>query len=244
MKVLTVAINKGGTGKTTITKSLATEAAATGLNVLVLDMDSQENARKWGDRRKARNPYKVLPLVKFTTETSLPDELAKAKHAGCDLVIIDTPPGRSTEAVAAVESANLVLIPFEADDQDSFDGIPKIARLARANSKPVIGLLNKVTPNSLKQIETGRAVCGVPTTNIPMSPIVLHRYTQHRDANPKGLTAQELEPGSIAAVEVKALWEWLCAQLQDGTNDKLGFGTNPDVQPGADEKSELAASAQ
>jgi chromosome partitioning protein len=245
MKIVTVAINKGGTGKTTITKSLATEAVAAGLNVLVLDMDSQENARKWGDRRKARDPHKILPLVKFTTETSLPDELAKAKHAGCDLVIIDTPPGRSTEAVAAVESAHLVLIPFEADDQDSFDGIPKIARLARAHDKPAIGLLNKVTPNSFKQIETGRAICGVPSTNIAMSPVVLHRYTQHRDANPKGLTAQEMEPRSVAAAEIKALWEWICAQLQDGTNEQLRFGTNSDVQPGADEQSsELATSAQ
>jgi chromosome partitioning protein len=218
MKVVAIAINKGGTGKTTVTKSVATAAAATGLNVLVLDMDGQENARKWGDRRKARNPYKILPLVKFTTESSLPDELAKAKHAGCDLVIIDTPPGRSTEAVAAVEAANLVLIPFEADDQDSFDGIPKIARLARANGKPAIGILNKVTPSSLAQIETARAICAVPTTNIPMGPVVLHRYIQHRDANPKGLTAQELEPNSVPAGEIDTLWEWLCAELHMGTD--------------------------
>src|SRR5271170_2612534 len=106
MKVVVVAINKGGTGKTTTTKSLATAAASAGFNVLVLDMDSQENARKWGGRRIDRNPYKVLPVVKFTTETSLPDELEKARRAGCDLVIIDTPPGRSPEAVAAVEVAD------------------------------------------------------------------------------------------------------------------------------------------
>lgn len=216
MKIVAVAINKGGTGKTTITKSVATAAAAAGLNVLVLDVDSQENARKWGNRRKDRNPYKILPVVKFTTENSLPDELEQAKRAGCDLVIIDTPPGRSTEAVAAVEAANLVLIPFEADDQDSFDGIPKTARLARASDTPTVGILNKATPNSRGQIETARLVC--EAANIPMSPVVLHRYVQHRDANPKGLTAQELEPGSVAATEVAALWDWLCAELQLSTS--------------------------
>ena len=47
-----------------------------------------------------------------------------------------------------------------------------------------------------------------------MAPVVMHRYVQHRDANPKGMTAQELEPGSVAAAEVAALWDWLCAELQ------------------------------
>jgi chromosome partitioning protein len=216
MKVIAVAINKGGTGKTTITKSIATAAAAAGLNVLVLDVDSQENSRKWGNRRKERNPYKILPVVKFTTENSLPDELEQAKRAGCDLVIIDTPPGRSTEAVAAVEAADLVLIPFEADDQDSFDGIPKTARLARASETPTVGILNKATPNSRSQIETARLVC--EAAKIPMAPVVMHRYVQHRDANPKGLTAQELEPDSTAAAEILALWDWLSAELQLTTN--------------------------
>jgi chromosome partitioning protein len=219
MKVVAVAINKGGTGKTTTAKSLATAAAAAGFNVLVLDMDSQENARKWGGRRKERNPYKLLPVVKFTTETSLPDELELAKRAGCELVIIDTPPGRSPESVAAVEAADLVLIPFEADDQDSFDGIPKTARLARSSGTPAVGLLNKATPNSRGQAETARLVCDA--AKVPMSPVVMHRYHQHRDANPKGLTAQELEPDSVAAAEVRALWDWLCAELQLTTSAQM-----------------------
>jgi chromosome partitioning protein len=101
-KIIAVAINKGGVGKTTTSKNLATSAAAAGFNVLLLDMDSQENSRKWGTRRTKRNPYKILPLVKFTTESSLSEEIERAKNAGCDLVIIDTPPGRSPESVAAV----------------------------------------------------------------------------------------------------------------------------------------------
>jgi chromosome partitioning protein len=224
-KIVAVAINKGGTGKTTTSKSLATAASAAGFNVLLIDMDGQENARKWGTRRKERNPYKILPLVKFITETSLPEELELAKRAGCDLVVIDTPPGRSPESVAAVEAADLVLIPVEADDQDSFDGIPKTARLVRSSETPAFGILNKATPNSRGQIETARLV--FEAAKVPMAPVVLHRYKEHRDANPKGLTAQELVPGSVAATEIKALWEWLCAQLQMGTNAPLQPGTIP-----------------
>jgi chromosome partitioning protein len=239
MRILAVAINKGGPGKTTTAKSLATAATAAGFNVLLLDMDSQENSRKWGDRRKKRNPYKILPMVKFTTENSLPEELEKAQRAGCELVIIDTPPGRSTEAVAAVEAADLVLIPIEADDQDSFDGIPKTARLARSSEDawperplpggytPAFVLLNKATPNARGQIETARLVCDA--AKVPMAPVVMHRYIQHRDANPKGLTAQELEPGSIPASEVGALWNWVCAQLQMGNTAHTQDGTTDHV---------------
>lgn len=229
MKIVAVAINKGGTGKTTTSKSLATAAAEAGFNVLVLDMDGQENARKWGSRRKERNPHRILPLVKFTTETSLPDELEQAKRAGCDLVVIDTPPGRSPESVAAVEYADLVLIPVEADDQDSFDGIPKTVRLARSSDTPAFGILNKATPNSRGQAETARLV--FEAAKVPMSPVVLHRYKEHRDANPKGLTAQELEPNSTAAREITALWEWLCAQLQMGTNAGVQSSTYAEVHP-------------
>jgi chromosome partitioning protein len=212
MKTVAVAINKGGTGKTTIAKNIATAAAAAGFNVLVLDMDTQENSCKWSGRRKVQHPDKLLPLVKFTTETSLADKLKQAKRAGCDLVIIDTPPGRSSESVAAVEAADLVLIPFEAEDIDAYDGVPKTARLARSSGKPATGILNKATPNSRSQAETARYILN--EIKLPMVPVVLHRYRQHRDANPKGLTAQELEPNSRAAAEVSALWDWICAELQ------------------------------
>ena len=58
-----------------------------------------------------------------------------ARAADCDLVIIDTPPGHSTQAPAAVEAADLVLIPCT-PEIDSFDGLPRTARLARTTGKP------------------------------------------------------------------------------------------------------------
>jgi chromosome partitioning protein len=128
MRKLAITINKGGVGKTTLTKSIATAATAAGLNVLVLDMDTQQNAAKLGKRR-AKNG-KPLPLAKFITESDLTEELQKAEKAGCDLVLLDTPPGRSSEAPAAVEAADVILIPFW-NDQDSYDGVKITAGLAR-----------------------------------------------------------------------------------------------------------------
>jgi chromosome partitioning protein len=215
MKTLAVTVNKGGVGKTMLAKSLGTAAWLSGLNVLILDMDTQQNSTKWG-RRRAELQSKPLPLVRFTTEGDLEDEMTRARQAGCDLVIIDTPPGRSSEAAAAVEAADLVLIPCVAEDVDSFDGVPKTARLARTAGKRAVGLLNCATPGSRTQAETARAVMEV--IGIPLAPVILHRFSVHRDSNPKGLTAQETEPESRAAAEVAALWEWVSAELQMSTS--------------------------
>ena len=44
MRTVAVTINKGGMGKTMLTKSLATAATSAGFNALILDMDTQQNA--------------------------------------------------------------------------------------------------------------------------------------------------------------------------------------------------------
>lgn len=209
MRTIAISINKGGVGKTTTTKTLGCAAASAGLNVLILDMDTQQNATNWGRRREKQN--KPLPLVRFTTEQDLPTEIERAAKAGCNLTLIDTPPGRSSEAMAAVEAADLVLTPFW-NDQDSYDGVTKTASLVRRLGKEAYGLLNFVTPNSRSHEEAAREV--LKAIGLPMAPVVLHRYDVHRLASIKGLAAQEVEPESSAALEIAALWEWFSATLQ------------------------------
>jgi chromosome partitioning protein len=209
MRKIAVSINKGGVGKTTTTKNLSCAAVEAGLNVLVLDMDTQQNATSWGRRREKQN--KPLPLVRFTTEQDLPRELENAAKAGCDIAFIDTPPGRSSEAMAAVELSDLVLIPFW-NDQDSYDGVVKTTGLTRRLGKQAYGVLNFVTPNSKSHEEAAKEV--LQAIGLELAPVILHRYDVHRQASIKGLSASELEPKSIAAKEIKSLWSWLSASLQ------------------------------
>lgn len=214
MRTVAITINKGGVGKTTLTKNVATAASEAGFNVLILDMDTQENSTSWGQRRLKQHD-RPLPLTRFTTERGLSEELQRAEKAGCDLVLIDTPPGRNSEAPAAVESSDLVLIPFW-NDQDAYEGVARTALLVKRLGKSGIGVLNFATPNSRSHEETARIV--LEAIPLPMAPVVLHRYDAHRLANPKGLTAKELEPNSVAAQEISALWDWLSATLQMGTD--------------------------
>ena len=63
MRTIALSINKGGVGKTTTTKNIACAAVEAGLNVLVLDMDTQQNATNWGRRREKQE--KSLPMSSF-----------------------------------------------------------------------------------------------------------------------------------------------------------------------------------
>lgn len=220
MKVIAIAMNKGGVGKSTLTRCIATAAAQDGLNVLALDMDTQQTTTQWGRRRAGRD--RLLPLVRFTTENDLTDELAKAQAAGCDLAVIDTPPARSSEAPAAVECADLVIIPCTADIE-AFEQIARTARLARTTGKPALAVLNLATPNSRSEVEATREV--FEAVGLQMAPTVIHRLKIHRDASREGLTPQETEPGGKAAAEIAALWNDLKAHLQDGKRASVHKGT-------------------
>jgi chromosome partitioning protein len=207
-KIVAVTINKGGAGKTMISRSLATAAANAGLAVLILDMDTQQNSTSWRRRRPDEIP---LPLVQLTTENDLEETLLRARAAECDLIIIDTPPGRSTEAPAAVEVADLVLIPCT-PEVEAFEGLPRTARLARTTGKPAVVVPNLVQPNSHSEEEAIRGVA--EAQGLPTVPVALHRFNVHREGSLRGMTATELQPDSRAAAEIRALWEWMSAELQ------------------------------
>jgi chromosome partitioning protein len=222
MRIIAIAMQKGGVGKSTLVRSLAVAGTEDGLNVLALDMDAQQSTRQWRDRRDA-----ALPLVIFTTEIDLGRELDKARAAGCDLVLIDTPPARSTEAPAAVEAADLVLMPCS-PDIEAYEQLPRTLRLARTTGKPAAVVLTMATPNSRSEEETAKGVFAA--IGAPMVPAVIHRLKAHRDASREGVTPQELEPDGKAALEIATLWQWVCAELHIGTNADVHNSTSARLQ--------------
>ena len=171
-------------------------------------MDTQENSTTW---RKRRPEKRQLPLVEFSTEKGLPELIERARAAECDLVLIDTPPGRSTEAAAAVEECDLALVPCNGEINPS-----KACRARRASrarpASPRLSCRTGWQPGSLSEERTIRGVA--ESHGLPTAPVALHRYTLHKEASLLGLTACELDPNSKAAAELHALWEWLCAELQ------------------------------
>lgn len=217
MRVIAIAVAKGGVGKSMLTRSLSTAAGIAGLNVLVLDMDSQQTTTQWSRRRRPDE----MPIVKFSTENDLDGELARAKAAGCDVVFIDTPPARSSEAPAAIEAADFVLIPSTADIE-AFEQLHRTLRLARTCGVEASAVLNLATPNSVSEVETARDV--FKSIGLDMAPAVLHRYKLHREAARVGRTAQEIDPTSKAAGEIDMLWLWVAARVHLGNSANVHKG--------------------
>ncbi|MTH80146.1 ParA family protein [Paracoccus aestuariivivens] len=206
MQVIAIAMQKGGVGKSTLARSLAVAAARDGLSVLILDMDAQQSVSQWAERRDAD-----MPVVVFSTENELPKRLDQAKGVA-DLVIIDTPPARSTEAPAAVEAADLVLLPTT-PDVEPLEQMPRTLRLCRGFSRPVYAVVNMANPTGPAEVIQTREV--IEAMGARAAPVVLHRRKAHRDASASGLTVQESEPGSKAAEEVADLWAWVRSELQN-----------------------------
>lgn len=206
MIVIAVAMQKGGVGKSTLAKSLSVASAQAGLMVLALDMDTQQSMTRWGRRRGGDQ----LPAVRFTTQLDLQDELDRARQAGCDVVFIDTPPAKSSEAFLAVQKADLVLIPCT-PDIESFEQLPTTVLAAQALRTRALAVLNMVTPNSTGEVAAARKV--FEEAGVEMVDQVLHRRKIHKEASLEGKAAQEIPGISKGSAEISALWDRLAAHL-------------------------------
>lgn len=61
MHIITLAAQKGGVGKTTLAVNLAVAAQAAGIKTALFDLDPQESATAWSERREAELPH-VEPI--------------------------------------------------------------------------------------------------------------------------------------------------------------------------------------
>ena len=93
MQVLTIASQKGGTGKTTLSAHLAVEAELAGAGpVAVVDTDPQGSLAAWWNTRVADTP-----LFAAVNIAQIQEHLALLREQGINLVIIDTAPQRIDE---------------------------------------------------------------------------------------------------------------------------------------------------
>lgn len=114
MKTILVAAQKGGAGKTTLSRNLAVAAAASGQKVLCVDLDPQGSLRGWWQARQDENPGML-------EADPAPDALGRTLQAAArmfDLSIIDTPPAAPAWLADALGSADLVLIPVRPSPDD------------------------------------------------------------------------------------------------------------------------------
>ena len=123
MQIITLAIQKGGTGKTTTAAALAQAAAYKKKKVLAIDLDPQGNlSYSLGADMSLQGSYELLSGAKaadtIQTELGSANRLKKALEAikdNYDLIVIDTPPTASELQYNALMASTGLIIPLQAD---------------------------------------------------------------------------------------------------------------------------------
>lgn len=195
-KVVTVAQQKGGSGKTTLAVNLAVEFRRRGLKVALLDTDPQGSLGRWFLSRRERLGD---PEMEFSTASAwgVGYECEKLRRQS-DIVIIDTPPKVDADLRPALREADLVLVPVAASMVDLWatDGVFDL--IGREGRRAVI-VLNRVKAGTRLGGEVAEAagkVGGVAEASLGQRVVYAETLGQ-------GLSVAEAK--GTAAVEVSRL---------------------------------------
>ena len=104
---------KGGVGKTTASIMLAAAVEKRGIPVVVYDADPQASASRWAEVAIARDD----PLG-FEVKQVNAQFLRNLSSDSAGWHIIDTPPGSAAEIQAAIDIADLVIVPTHPSPMD------------------------------------------------------------------------------------------------------------------------------
>jgi chromosome partitioning protein len=143
-RVIAFACSKGGVGKSTLAITLAVRASAESKRVAVVDIDPQESALSWGDRRK-QEPPKVIDA-----EQGVSTEISRLRRENWTWVFIDTPPSRLELIEPGIAVTDLVLIPCRPSALD-IDQVDIAVQLAEKHGKPYAFILNHAPSNTLSR---------------------------------------------------------------------------------------------
>ena len=214
MRIITFVTQKGGAGKTTLTVNCAVAAEKTNKKVLILDLDPQASAEAWYQDREAETPH----LVRIGS-WSLPDAVAKARTAGFDYVMIDTPGRDEPITTAAIRAADFCVIPCRPTPVDMKATPPTVATVSRL-LKQVIFVMTQTPPRGdrVREAEVGLSILGL------VCPIRIVARTAYQDAHGAGLSVLEFDPHGKAAGEITQLWGWMAKKME-----KMSYEQKEDV---------------
>ncbi len=202
MKTVAIISQKGGAGKTTLSTHLAVEAETRGMQTALFDLDPQSSASSWSDKRGTGTP-----VVVSAHAARLPALLKEAEAQHADLVIIDSAPNADSASLEAARAADLILIPCRPAAFD-LQAIGTTLSLASLAKKKAFVLLNAVPVQGRTGEEARKAL---ESRGVSVAGSCIHHLVAFSHSVNDGRTAQELDPKSRAASEIRALFDWITA---------------------------------
>lgn len=208
-KVITIAQQKGGTGKTTLAVNLALAfIKLNNLKVAIIDTDPQGSLGKWyiirGEKGYSNNnlTFKTASLWGAQYESKI---LKKSN----DIVIIDTPPKIESDARPAIEAADLVLIPLAPSHVD-FWATEAIIEIAKKAKRKILAQINRANHRSklIQQTQDYISNIKIASTNTLLG----HRQVFVSSMG-EGSTVVEKQKKGKAIDEIKSVVEKIINEL-------------------------------
>lgn len=195
-QVITIAQQKGGSGKTTLAVNLAVLFAKQGLRVALLDTDPQGSLGRWFMARRDRLGDPGMDLS-TASAWGVGYECEKLRKIN-DIVIVDTPPKVDADLRPALRVADLVLVPVASSHVDLWatDGVLDL--VARERRRALI-VLNRTKAGTRLAEDVARAA-------EDLAAVAAARLGQRvAFAETLGLGLAAVETRGMAADEVAAL---------------------------------------
>ena len=209
-KVITIAQQKGGTGKTTLAVHLALAFIKYhNLKIAIIDTDPQGSLGKWfmiREEKKLSNnnlTFKTASLWGAQYES----KTLKKDH---DIVIIDTPPKIESDARPSIESADLVLIPMAASHVD-FWATGAIVEIAKKANKKILIQINRSSQRSKLISKTNDFI---KSLNLSATKTIIGNRQIFASSMGEGKTAVEKQKKSNAVEEIKQLSEQILSEIK------------------------------
>jgi len=205
MRVLALASQKGGSGKTTLSGHLAVQAQRSGAGpVVLIDIDPQGSLADWWNERAADTP-----AFAQTTVARLSNDLEVLRHQGFKLAIIDTPPAITMAIQSVIQVAELIVIPTRPSPHD-LRAVGATVDMCDRAGKPLLFIVNGATPKARITQEAAIALSQHGT----VAPVTIHHRTDFAASMIDGRTVMEADPKSRSAAEIVELWNYVGDRLE------------------------------
>jgi chromosome partitioning protein len=205
LRVLALASQKGGSGKTTLAGHLAVQAQRAGAGpVVLIDIDPQGSLADWWNERDSE-----FPAFAQTTVARLASDLEVLRQQGFKMAVIDTPPAITMAIQSVIAVAELIVVPTRPSPHD-LRAVGATVDLCDRAGKPLIFVVNAATPKAKITSEAAVALSQHGT----VAPVTLHHRTDFAASMIDGRTVMEVDPGGRSAVEIETLWDYINDRLE------------------------------
>ncbi|MGY3887219.1 ParA family protein [Aeromonas aquatica] len=215
---LAIVAQKGGPGKSTITRALGVAYSSAGFKTHLVDLDAgQTSTAKWFERRSLAAAELGRPELIDNLTCSWARTLATAEAAipaSAEIVVYDGAPHATQQTVSLAQSANLVVIPTGISVDDLTPAITLALDLQNNHGiqpATIAMVLNRVG-DSDKELEEVAALIREHLPDIHVIAASIPERKAYRSAQDSGFAIQEVTYPSLkqrATSVVEALGELL-----------------------------------